>query len=140
MFDAMSPPLRWSITAAFLWCALLLWHGVGAARLGGESATVFRAVYGFGYFAFGVVMLGAVARLWPQAGSNLWRPVMLASASGFALVQVWLVHVTRAAPLNLDTWIAAVLGLAMAALAPRLLPDAWLRRWLASERRAPRGG
>lgn len=65
---------------------------------------------------------------------------MLASAAGLALVQVWLVHVTRVAPLNLDTWMAAVLGLAVAALAPRLLPGAWLRHWLVTERRAPRGG
>jgi hypothetical protein len=136
----MSSPLRWTITAAFLWCALLWWHVFGVVRLGGESATVFRAVYAFGYFAFGVAMLGAVARLWPQAGATLWRPVMLASASGLALAQVWFVHVARAAPLNLDTWMAAVLGLAVAALAPRLLPVAWLRYWLVSERRAPRGG
>lgn len=140
IFDAMASPLRWTITAAFLWCALLGWHGIGATRLGGESVAVFRAVYGFGYFAFGVAMLGAVSRLWPQAGAALWRPVMLASAASLALAQVWLVQVTRAAPLNLDTWMAAVLGLAVAALVPRLLPNAWLRLWLGTDRRSPRGG
>lgn len=126
---------RWTISTAFLWCALLCWHGFGALSLGGESAPVFRAVYGLGYFVFAVTMLGAVARLWAHAGAPLWRPVMLVSAAGFALAQVWIVHLVRGAPLRLDTWMAALLGIAIAAIAPRFLPAAWLRSWLNVEHR-----
>jgi hypothetical protein len=133
----MAAPARWTISAVLLWCALLLLHGFGTVRFGGESSVVFRAVYGFGYFVFGAVMLGVVARLWPQAGAPVWRPLMLASTAGLALVQVWLVHVSRAVPMNLDTWMAALLGIAIAAIVPRLLPSAWLRYWLATEGRVP---
>jgi hypothetical protein len=97
---------------------------------------VFRAVYGFGYFVFGTVMLGVIARLWPQVGAPLWRPLMLASTAALALAQVWLVHVSRVVPLNLGTWMAALLGIAIAAIAPRLLPSGWLRYWMATDRRA----
>jgi hypothetical protein len=130
----MPAPARWTTTAVFCWCALLLWHGFGAVRFGGDSSVVFRVVYGFGYFIFGAVVLGVIARRWPQMGAPLWRPLMLASTAGLALLQVWLVHVSRAVPLSLDTWMAALLGIAIAAIAPRLFPSAWVRYWLAMER------
>ena len=133
----MFTPIRWTVSAAVLWCALLWWHGWGAVRLGAGSVMVFRAVYGFGYFLLGVVLLGAVARLVPGAGAPLWRLTMVATASGIALVQVWLVYLVRAVPPSLDIWMVALLGIAIAAILPRLLPAGVLRRWFVAERRAP---
>jgi len=108
-------------------------------RPDGVSVTVFRAVYGFGYFALGAAMLGAVARLRSQAGMPTWRLVMLTSGSALALAEGWIVHMVQAAPMRLENWMAAVLGLVVAAMVPRLLPFAALRYWLAAERRAAGG-
>jgi len=108
-------------------------------RPDGVSATVFRAVYGFGYFLSGVAMLGAVARLSPRAGMPTWRLVMLTSGSALALAEGWIVHMAQASPIRLDNWMAAVLGLVIAAVVPRLLPFAALRYWLAAERRVAGG-
>ena len=131
----MFASFRWIISPVVLWCALLWWHGWGVVRLGVGSVTVFRSVYGFGYFVLGVVLLGAVARLWPGAGAPLWRLTMVVTGSGIALAQVWLVYLIRAVPPSLDTWMVALLGIAIASILPRLLPDGLLRRWLVAERR-----
>jgi len=106
------------------------WHG---------TSTTFQLVYSFGYFVFGVAVLGAVARVWPQLMPPMWRLIALASAASLGLVEFWAHGAITGKPLNLDTWAAALLGIAVAAMAPRLVPPTLLRRWLDQDRRRGSG-
>lgn len=82
-----------------------------------------------------MAVLGTVARVWPQLTAPMWRLVALASAASLGLVE-WRVHglLTGTTP-NIDTWAAALLGVALAAMAPRLVPASVLHRWLGQDRR-----
>jgi hypothetical protein len=99
------------------------------------TATAFQLAYSAGYFVFGAAVLGTVARVWPHLTPPMWRLVALASAASLALVE-WRLHgvLTGTAP-NIDTWAAALLGVALSAMAPRLVPASVLHRWLGQDRR-----
>jgi hypothetical protein len=130
----ISSRLAWTLAGAGAFAAILAAHLL-VARPDAQAELLFRWGYGAGYFGFGVLALGAVARLAPHAGAALWRPLMLASASVLALLETALVHGVTGRPVRLETWMAALFGLALAAILPRLLPQSWLRAWLDRDRR-----
>jgi hypothetical protein len=100
-----------------------------------QTAPLFQIVYGAFYFTLEIALLGAVARAWPGAGTWLWRPVTLATATLLGVLEAWLLAAVFRVSLQRQVWATALLGVALAAMLPRLVPQAWLRRWLAQDRR-----
>jgi hypothetical protein len=124
----------WLVSALFGYAAVLIvLFGVPWLR---ESDALWRLAHGVLYGAFAAVLLGALARGAPNAGPATWRSVTLALAAIAAGAGVWLTQRLQSAAF--DAWMAALLGIAVAVMLPRWLPDSITRYWLAIERRAPR--
>jgi len=99
------------------------------------SDTAWRSAHGFLYAAFGVVLLGALARRFPDAGANVWRSLTLVVGAAAAGIGLWFTQGSMRTPPSFDAWMAALLGLALAVMFPRWLPTSATRRWLGLERR-----
>ncbi len=95
--------------------------------------------YALVHVPFGVLLLGALARLLPASGPNAWRSLTLAIGLPAATAGLWWQQQAGGARLRLDLVAATLLGLAVAALLPRLLPESVVRRWLGIERRGAGG-
>lgn len=129
----MSSRLRWGIGTLLVYAAIQwLLYGVPALRQ--PDDTVWRIAHGFAYAACGVVLLGALARGLPQAGAHVWRVTTLLLGALAAGAGLWAAHQPMQAPATLDAWMAALLGVALAVVLPRWLPDAAARRWLGVDR------
>ncbi len=102
---------------------------------GVSEAPLFKWLYALAYLGFGIILLGAVARLHAGAGAVIWRPTMLVVGALFAALDIWLLQQWSGIPMRLEDWMAALLGLAVAAILARLLPEHLLRLWLGIERR-----
>ncbi len=87
-----------------------------------------------GYLVLGFLLLGAAARWWPDSSPLLWRPIMIAAGSGLAVAEV-MMHGGATDAARIDAGMASVLGLVLAAILARLLPEAITRRWLGIDRR-----
>jgi hypothetical protein len=86
-------------------------------------------VYALAFLGFGVLLQGAIARVFYRASPLLWRPLMLCAGALFALVQIWSIKAVVALAVPVNAWMSALLGLALAALAARVLPQRLLLRW-----------
>lgn len=96
---------------------------------------MFPWVYGITYFLFGVVLLGTVARWWTRGSPALWRPFMLSVGSLCAALEIGLRNAADTAPSAVDRWMVALLGLLVAAIAARWVPDRVTRLWFGVDRR-----
>ncbi len=128
----MSSRTIWTVTALF-WYAMVLAMFLGVPTLR-ENEGWWRAAHGVSYGGLGVLLLGALARAVPDSGPNVWRATALGIGAGLAALGGWMT--LRLLPMAaFDAWMSALLGLAVAVMMPRWLPDALTRRWLAIERR-----
>ena len=80
---------------------------------------------------WGVFLLGAIARWRLGWSAPYWRLSLLGAGLALAAFGLWLVH----RRLTLDDLAAALLGLAIAAILPRVLPAEIVWRWLGRDRR-----
>jgi len=96
---------------------------------------MFPWVYGITYLLFGVVLLGTVARWWTRGSPALWRPFMLSVGSLCAALEIGLRNAADTAPSAVDRWMVALLGLLVAAIAARWVPDRVTRLWFGVDRR-----
>ena len=134
----MSSRIGWSVVAVLGYAATLAALYVGLA--GRESGVWWRWAHALLYAGVGMVLLGALARQLPHARPHVWRVLALVVGAVAAGLGLWLTQPTLRAPASIDAWMAALLGLAIAAILPRWLPAPVTRRWLGIERRqAPRG-
>jgi hypothetical protein len=123
----------WTFAAVGVYAVILL----GSSRFGGQAGGVISLpwVYALGYFAFGVLLLGTVARWWQGGSPALWRPFMLSVGSLAAALEIGVQAKSGLASLPVDRWMVALLGLLLAALLARLLPYRVNHLWLGLERR-----
>ncbi len=121
----------WTLATAGIYAAILL-------RSGGFADGVHFGLwpYAAGYFVFGSLLLGAVARWWQGGSPALWRPFMLSVGSLAAALEIWVRAQGGLAGLLVDRWMGALLGLLVVALLARLLPTRVIRLWLGLERRS----
>lgn len=129
----MQVKIAWAMAALAWYGALALAHRVALGATGGTGLPGWG--YALGFFVLGVLLLGAVARLWRKGSPALWRPLMLSVGSMAAAVEVALLPVAPGQH-PVDLWMTALLGLVAAALLARLLPDRLNRAWLGIDRRA----
>ena len=123
----------WTVAVVGIYAAILLvsgWFG-GLA----DGVTLSPWLYAAGYFVFGVVLLGAVARWWQGGSPALWRPFMLSVGSLAAALEIASPATNGLANLPVDRWMTALLGLLAVALLARLLPMRVICWWLGLERR-----
>jgi hypothetical protein len=125
----------WALAAGIWYGAIWITHRTGLADLEAVSSESLRLAYGAGFFVFGVLLLGAVARWWQNGSPALWRPVMLSVGSLAAALELALWSRPAGGPL-LDQWMAALLGLVAVAILARVVPDRVTRLWLGLDRRA----
>ena len=123
----------WTVATAGIYAAILLLSG----WLGGfaDGAHLFPWLYAAGYFVFGSLLLGAVARWWQGGSPALWRPFMLSMGSLAAALEIWSHAQGGLAGVPVDRWMVALFGLLLVALLVRLLPGRIIRSWLGLERR-----
>ena len=129
----MSSRIGWSVVAVLGYAATLaaLYAGLGVR----ETGLWWRWAHGLLYAGVGVALLGALARQLPHARPHVWRLLTLAVGAGAAGFGLWLMQPALRAPISIDAWMAALLGLAITAMLPRWLPTVVTRRWLGIERR-----
>jgi hypothetical protein len=133
----MSSRIGWSVVAGLGYAVTLIALYAGLA--GRESGAGWRWAHALAYAVVGVALLGALARQLPRAQPHVWRVLALVVGAGAAGLGLWLSQPALRAPASIDAWMAALLGLAIAAILPRWLPAPLTRRWLGIERRqAPR--
>jgi len=123
----------WAVATAGSYAVILLLSG-GFGELA-EGDLFSPWLYAAGYFVFGGLLLGAVARWWQGGSPTLWRPFMLSVGSLAAALEIWSHAQGGLAGLPVDRWMVALLGLLVVALLARLLPARILRLWLGLERR-----
>jgi hypothetical protein len=117
----------WLAGATLLYATVLLGHAwLGAAPAGWRRGFDIAAA-----LLWGVFLLGAIARLRPAWPAPLWRLALLGLGLVLAAPGLWLVQ----GRLLLDDLVAVLLGLALAAILPRVLPDPILWHWLGQDRR-----
>ena len=131
----MSTRLRWLLLLLLLAVLLPAAHVYWRGRVGVDTLLNFRMLWSAACLVFGVVLLGALARWHPSGSINRWRSWTLFGGALLAAVEVWLVSKGGVRGFNLEIWMAAMLGLALALIATRWIPEPWLRYWLAMERR-----
>ncbi len=126
---------RWIWTAATvgIYSAILLGSGGYDGFAGGFLFSAW--LYAAGYFLFGSLLLGAVARWWRGGSPALWRPFMLSVGSLAAALEVWQHSQGGLDGVPVNQWMVALLGLLAVALLARLLPARILHLWLGLERR-----
>ncbi len=88
-----------------------------------------RLLYGAEFLVFGLLLLTAMARLWPGAGLAVWRMLTVSIGAALAAIGLWLINRVTRIPLREDIWMAALLGLVIGAVFVRLVPERLLRRW-----------
>ena len=120
----------WTLATAGIYAAILLRSG-GLA----DGIHFFPWLYAAGYFVFGSLLLGAVARWWQGGSPALWRPFMLSVGSLAAALEIWSHTQGELDGAPVDRWMVALLGLLLVALLARLLPGRVIRLWLGLERR-----
>jgi len=137
----MRSRITWVVAAGMFYGLIVLGHArltelLALLRVTEMAGTPrFKWAYALVYCIFGVLLMGATARLLSAAGPVLWRPTMLVAGALLAALELWLVQRLDGDSMRLETWMAALLGLALAALVARFLPDSLLRRWFGIERR-----
>lgn len=131
----MSTRLRWLLLLLLLAVLLPAAHAYWRGRVGVDTSLNFRMLWSGAFLVFGAVLLGALARWHPSGSINRWRSWTLFGGALLAAVEVWLVSKGGVRGFNLEIWMAAMLGLALALIATRWIPETWLRYWLAMERR-----
>lgn len=92
------------------------------------------------YALLATVLLGFLARQFPQAGSLIWRPVMIFIGAAMAAAEVSAWSRQLQLPFSTDQWMTALIGLAGVAIVARMLPQSILSRWLGAHAIAPQGG
>ncbi|MEK7304401.1 MAG: hypothetical protein AAB406_03745 [Pseudomonadota bacterium] len=123
----------WTVATAGVYAAIQLgssWYGGFA-----DGVNFSPWLYAAGYFVFGSLLLGAVARWWQGGSPALWRPFMLSVGSLAAALEIWSHAQSGFAGVPVDRWVLALLGLLLVALLARLLPGRVIRLWLGLERR-----
>lgn len=134
----MRSRIAWTAATLLYFASMqVLLYQAAAWEQAGEGWPEFVVTAGYALIhgGFGVVLLGAIARLAPGAGPSLWRPGMLMGGTLSMVLGMWLQSRVGGPPMTLDLGMAGLLGLAVAALLPRLLPETATRRWLGMERR-----
>lgn len=122
----------WAVATAGMYAAMVLASGWSIA-----AGLMFPPwLYAAGYFVFGSLLLGTVARWWRDGSPALWRPFMLSMGSLAAALEIWSHAQGGRAGAPVDRWMVALLGLLAVALLARLLPGHIIRLWLGVERRA----
>jgi len=129
----------WALAAGLWYGVIWAGHRASLAEAGMDSATTLRWAYAAGFFVFGAILLGAVARWWQNGSPALWRPAMLSLGSLAAAGELALLPQPAGGAL-LDQWMAALLGLLAVAILARLLPDRINRLWLGIDRRTHPAG
>ncbi len=130
----MSPRLKWAVVAAG-WYGLILAgrdYIHGPAELG---AGALKLTYGLGFLGLGVAVLGTLARWFPRLPAAEWRVLTIATSALLAAIAVALAGGGWSGR-RTDLWVAALLGVGVAAVASRGLPARWLE--LARARRRQR--
>ncbi len=127
----MRAKLLWTAAAGGIYAGVVLAGGSGA------DAPLPFWLSGAAYFILGVALLGAVARWWAHGVPALWRPFMLAAGSLLAAAEIAWRPGNGGQPV-VDQWMAALLGLLLAAILARMVPDRVSVLWFAIDRRASR--
>ncbi len=124
----MSPRLLWTVAAAG-WYGLLL-AGLGHAQgPAGFDAGPLKLVYGLGFLGMGVAVMVALARWFPRLPAAERRAAAIATGAALAALAIVLLDGGWSGA-RTDLWVAALLGVGVAALASRALPAGWMERWL----------
>jgi hypothetical protein len=124
----------WALAAGIWYGAIWMVHRTALVQMEAGSGASLYLICGVGFFVFGALLLGAVARWWRTGSPALWRPVMLSVGSLAAAVELALSSQPSSGPL-LDQWMTALLGLLAVAILARVLPDRVNRLWLGLDRR-----
>ncbi len=121
---------RWKWTLIAAGCYGLVLAGLGYAHDTAElGAGVVRLTYGLGFLDVGAAVMGALARWFPRRLAAEWRAAaMVTSALLAAVAIVW--REGGWGGQRTELWVAALLGVGVAALASRVLPAGWAERWL----------
>lgn len=86
-------------------------------------------IYALAFTGLGIVLQGAVARVFETFSPLLWRPIMLCTGAALALLAVAAMKWVSGVPMNVELWLSALLGLALVAVLARVLPEDLLLRW-----------
>ncbi len=124
----MFPRMCWPAAAVVWYFLLTLLHARSEVLFGalGAGGTAFQWAYGTGFYLLGVALLGALARLRPDWAPALGRAFTVLAGAALAGIDVQL-HAPAMGVTRLELWMAALLGLALAALSARLAPQVLVR-------------
>jgi hypothetical protein len=125
----IAKPGLWLFGAALSYATALLGHAWLVTAL--QPIALRRAFDTAAALVWGAVLLGVIARRQPAWPAAYWRLSLLGVGLALAVLGLWLVH----RRLALDDLAATLLGLAIAAILPRVLPDRIVWRWLGQDRR-----
>ncbi len=86
-------------------------------------------IYALAFAGLGIVLQGAIARVFDKLSPLLWRPIMLCTGAALALLAIAARTWGTGVPMNVELWLSALLGLALVAVFARVLPNDLLLRW-----------
>jgi hypothetical protein len=134
----MISQMRWLVAVAACFAALVALHAGSERLFGPLSAGViaFKWAYGAGFYVFGAVLVGTIARLQPRLAPPLARALTVIVGAVLAGLEVHL-HVAAEGVTRLELWTTALLGVALAALTARLAPSSLRRPWMGNHEDKP---
>lgn len=121
-----------SLTAFYYACVVVLQWGYPDVLDKANAIGWIRSlnwIYALAFAGLGIVLQGAITRVFEALSPLFWRPIMLCTGAALALLATatmkWLTNV----PMSVELWLSALLGLALIAVLARLLPENLLLRW-----------
>jgi len=125
----MLPRSKWTVAAAG-WYGLILAGQSYARGPAGLGSGALKLACGLAFLVLGAAVLGALARWFPRMQAAEWRFTTVMASALLAALAIALPDGGWSGR-HTDLWVAALLGLCLAAIAPRVLPAGWVERWLA---------
>jgi len=121
----------WALAVAASWVLLGFLHFQASrmAETAPHGAELFRWFYTGGYLVLGGLLLAALMRLMPALSPSLGRAAIVLGGAVLDGIEAYFV-VPPAGSTRFDIWMAGLLGLALAALAARLVPEPVARAWM----------
>ncbi|MEY2342452.1 hypothetical protein AB4090_10130 [Acidithiobacillus sp. IBUN Pt1247-S3] len=118
---------RWWLPTWIIYAAYLLQHFMNILQL---PAWHWGPAVAYAFWA--ALALGAIARSWPTLTPYAWRPLVIFLGAILSGIDVF-TGPGPASAQRIDTWMTALIGIALVSILARFVPTTWSKLWFGQE-------
>ncbi|MDD3760984.1 MAG: hypothetical protein PHO57_09170 [Acidithiobacillus sp.] len=123
----LSSSYRWWLPAGILYAAFLLQHFFSILQL-----PAWHWGLAIAYALWAALALGAIARSWPKLTPYGWRPLVIFLGAILSAIDIF-TGPGPASAQRIDTWMTALIGIAIVSILARFTPRKWSKLWFGQE-------